>query len=309
MTTEHVQAQILQIVSDQLRGDYSDSLTRFSYLNGGAYDFVCMAHAPDYLGNDREIRLVSAMALEIRQRIPCFGQIIELGPGDGAKAATLIERMDRRSVAYTGLDISQEMLRIARQTFDGRDLSGDFEVCDWHDPSCLDARLRKNNGRAALVLFFGNTLTNEISVGNYLVGLRKTLDMTPSNRLMVGLETFDGDPHEIVKEYRTESNYTLTVRPLEMIGINTRACSVDIFFNEKTQRIEEWFVSNATQEIRLLGFHLSLHRGTKILTSVTYKYALEEILRIFAESGWRVERSSHESSQWMFLLAPMRKVR
>ena len=67
MNFQNFQTQILKIVASQLKGDYSDSMTRFSYINGGANIFLQLIHNPDYLGYDREIILLNKIVPKIRR--------------------------------------------------------------------------------------------------------------------------------------------------------------------------------------------------------------------------------------------------
>ena len=304
MNFQNFQTQILKIVASQLKGDYSDSMTRFSYINGGANIFLQLIHNPDYLGYDREIILLNKIVPKIRRINNSFTQIIDLGPGDGTKASKIVRLLSTQSLEYFALDISNEMLSIAKHEFKNSGLEGRFKICDWHDPISLKGTIKQNNAHSNLILLLGNTLTNEINMQEFLTNLKKAIEfLIRPNYLLIGLEISDGNINEIIKEYKNEINCSLTVRPLEMVGVSKSDGIVDIKFNKKLRRIEEWFISTGKKNIESRNFDISLHAGSRILLSVTYKPTEESIRKIFRESGWNILFSDFEEDQGMFLLS------
>ena len=105
--------QIASIVAMHLNGDFSDSLTRFSYVDG-ADDFLRFIQSPDYLGYAREFILIDRIMPQIIQRIGSNLQIIDLGPGNGQKAIRLLTYLNGRTLNYVALDMSRRMLSVAR---------------------------------------------------------------------------------------------------------------------------------------------------------------------------------------------------
>ena len=302
MNLQTIQSQILRIITSQLNGSYFDSLTRFSYINEGASIFLQLIRNPDYLGYGREIILINKIIPKIRNT-HSFDQIIDLGPGDGTKATEIIKLLNTRNTEYLALDISNEMLNIAKNGFENIVAVGKFKLCDWHDPINLKEIVRQNKLGSNLFLLLGNTLTNEINILEFLINLREAVFFsTHSNYLLIGLEISDGNINEIVKEYKNEINYALTIKPLEMVGITKHDGNVDILYNNKLRRIEEWFISAGKKNIKLHGFDITLSNGSKILLSVTYKPTAESIRKIFIKSGWDILFSVFEKNQGMFLL-------
>lgn len=308
MNCQYFKSQILEIIVNQLNGDYSDSMTRFSYIKGGANKFLQLIRDPDYLGYDREMILFNKIIPKISRKIKPIRRLIDLGPGDGTKATKIIKLLDTQNLDYLAFDISSEMLNITEHTFDKNNLEGKFKICDWHNPICLRGAINQSITHANLILLLGNTLTNEINIKKFLVDLRKVLtSSSSSNYLLIGLEVFDGNIDEIIKEYKNEINYDLTIKPLEMVGISKNDGKIDIIYDKKMERIEEWFISTGEKYIKLNDFNITFHEGSKILLSVTYKPIIEKIKRIFVKSGWNILFSDFEKNQGMFLLQPMSK--
>ena len=308
MNYQYFQSQILEIITNQLNGDYSDSMTRFSYIKGGANKFLQLIRDPDYLGYDREMILFNKIIPKISRKIKSIRRLIDLGPGDGTKATKIIKLLNIQNLEYLALDISCEMLNIAKHTFDKNNLEGKFIIYDWHNPIYLKGAMDQNIAHSNLILLLGNTLTNEINIQKFLANLRKVSTFSSNlNYLLIGLEVFDGNINEIIKEYKNEINYDLTIRPLEMVGVSKNDGKVDIIYDKKMERIEEWFISTGEKNIKFSDFNITLHDGSKILLSVTYKPSVKKIRKIFVKSGWNILFSDFEKNQGMFLLQPMSK--
>ncbi len=279
--------QIETIIQQHLNGNYSDSLTRFSYLNGGAEQFIRLTQNPDYTSYDRELNLIQNV-LPFLQNLDSL-QIIDFGVGDGRKMNLIIPNLS--NVSYLGLDISPAMIDFAR---DDNNYRTNYFLYDFSDVAELQ-NLFHSLPQPRLITMLGNTITNEIDVGNYLESLR-TLD---SNYLLIGLELFQDNTDEIVREYRSEENYNLTFKPLEMIGIPRSHGDIEINYNSEQQRIEEWFVFNTSGQIKDIQYR----SGDQILLSVTHKPTFEQIQEIIHNSGWNEEVTIVDESYALFLLS------
>ena len=77
MNYQYFQSQILEIITNQLNGDYSDSMTRFSYIKGGANKFLQLIRDPDYLGYDREMILFNKIIPKISRKIKSIRRLID----------------------------------------------------------------------------------------------------------------------------------------------------------------------------------------------------------------------------------------
>lgn len=308
MNYQYFQSQILKIIRSQLNGDYSDSMTRFSYIKGGANKFLQLIRDPNYLGYDREMILFNKIIPRINRKIKPINRLIDLGPGDGTKAIKIIKLLCTQNLDYLAFDISCEMLNITKHIFDKNNLEGKFKICDWHNPIYLKGAMDLNITCGNLVLLLGNTLTNEINIQKFLTNLRKVLAfLSNSNYLLIGLEVFDGNIDKIIKEYKNEINYDLTIKPLEMVGISKNDGKVDIIYDKKMERIEEWFISTGEKNIKFNDSSITFHEGNRILLSVTYKPSVKKIRKIFVKSGWNILFSDFEKNQGMFLLQSMSK--
>ncbi len=297
--------QIAGIVARQLNGDFSDSLTRFSYVDG-AEDFLRLIQSPDYLGYTREMILIDRIMPQINQRIGYNSQVIDLGPGNGRKAIRLLTYLNRRISNYVALDMSTRILNIARlsqNTF--QDIPREYRLCDFSNTMELKRNLGVNINQNRLFLLLGNTLTNEINMEMFLRDFREAVNSTNNrtNYLLVGMELSVQDINRIVREYRNEENYILTFRPLEMIGISRQDGVINISFNEVLRRIEEQFIFTRSRTIMVNSYSVDFAEDDMILLSVTHKPTLNETMRIIRNSGWNLESIEFEENQTMLLLS------
>jgi len=289
--------EIENIVRQHLEGDYSDSLTRFSYLNGGAQQFIRLTQNPDYTSYERELLLLDQILPNIETLIGNDLQIVDFGVGDGMKLNRVLSYLRQRiHVSYLGLDLSPEMIEIARRN---NRLATNYSICDFSNITQLSREFSRLSNSNRLILMLGNTITNEVDVQSYLSSLRGLVESNGQNYLMIGLELLQEDINQIVREYRNEENYNLTFRPLEMLGINRGHGEIDISFNQERQRIEEWFIFNREGQVRDIQYQ----EGDRVLLSVTYKPTMTQIREMINSSGWNEEISTVGRGYALLLLS------
>lgn len=286
--------EIANIVQQHLQRNYLDALTRYSYLGEGANQFLRLIHSPNYTSYNRGLRLLNEILPRIRNIILSNNlQVIDFGVGDGMLSLRILSYLNQEcNLSYLGLDISREMLEIARnnQLNLPIDITTNYIQCNFNNLRQLTEILNRISCNTRLFLLLGNTLTNEVNIESYLRSLRNVLNTTNQrNYLLIGLEPFQDDINQIVREYRNEENYALTIRPLEIIGITTNDGNVDINFNYEQQRIEEWFTFTRNMEVVIESENIRFHEGDRILLSVTYNPTLTQIREIIRNSGWNEE--------------------
>lgn len=143
----------------------------------------------------------------------------------------------------------------------------------------------------------------------FLLELKDILDKGSNDtRLLLGLELIQKNIEKIVREYRNIENRILTIRPLEMIGVNKNDGRVEIFFNQENQRIEEWFIFENLVSISCDNNMIRFSPSTKILLSITYKWPLNQIKGLIKECGWKIEAilSTRHNENILALLVPIR---
>jgi len=285
--------QILDIVRQHQRGIYSDSLTRFSYLEEGSDLFLQLTKNPDYITHQREVKLLQSLFGKILS-IQTSGNlhVIDMGVGDGLKSREILERLERMGfeLFYTGIDMSLEMIEVARENQNSLNIDRNYVQFNFRDFTQLGILLENPVNTDRLFLLLGNTLTNEIDIRRFLSSFGKCLNQDGRNYFLVGFELLNGSVEEIVREYDNEQNRRLTVGPLEIIGVDTKIHGrVEIGFNKQESRIEEWYIFSRRCEIDTNEGWLIFDSGDRILLSVTYKPRFENAIEIFRTEPWRIE--------------------
>ncbi|MBU0459702.1 MAG: L-histidine N(alpha)-methyltransferase [Nanoarchaeota archaeon] len=287
--------QIEKIVRQHLQENYSDSLTRFSYLNGGAEQFIRLTQNPDYTSYERELNLINQILPNIKNLVGSNLQIIDFGVGDGRKLNQILSSLrESIDVSYLGLDLSPTMIEVARINNRFGDI---YSICDFSNMGQLTSVFERLHDSERLIFMLGNTITNEVDVESYLHSLRSITER--QTYLAIGLELFQDNVDEIVREYRNEENYNLTFRPLEMIGIERNHGQIDIDFNPERQRIEEWFIFNQDGQVRDIQYQ----EGDRVLLSVTYKPTMTQIREMINNNGWNEEMSIVDRGYALLLLS------
>ena len=278
--TPEQQHEIRQVLLAHTIENYSDTLTKFSYIADGTQNFLDMIQNPNYHGYRREILILERMT----NYFPKGRNIIDFGPGNGVKGMMIAQSSE--SLSYLAIDISQSMLATARSNFN-LNIPAEFRCMNFSNFTTF------NN---SLILLLGNTLTNEINMNKLLITIRNSCR---HSSLLIGVELFSEDINQILREYRCEANYELTARPLELIGIPREIGHIDIEYNLRENRIEEWFIV----DMAFTSENIDLQPQDHILLSITNKPSIEHITTIIESSGWRIERIELIENHAVFLLS------
>lgn len=137
----------------------------------GARQWVMAAQDPNYVLREEELKLVEAFFAELQVPID---EIREFGPGDGYKAAKIMEGLAQQGLKYTAFDLNRELLSAAqvrlcalksRQPDTGLQL--DFiDSLDLEDPASIELATRPPAGEGMTVgMLLGQTLGNPGEAG------------------------------------------------------------------------------------------------------------------------------------------------
>ena len=167
-------------------------------------------------------------------------------------------------------------------------IQGDFEVINDIKPHIQGS---------TLICMLGNTITNVCNLGRYLQSFSNILNDT--DVLLLGVELSDTtDIKDILAEYQTPENYTLTFRPLAMLGVSLDSGDIDIRRNPDLSRIEEWFIFE--RSCVLSGFNIPA--GTKVLLSVTQKPSSVCLIEQICKAGLCIVEIYKQENQYILLI-------
>jgi len=290
-------------------------LLKYCYIGKGADRFFELTRNDSYTTTESELGL---FIKEQRRLMYTFENIFPftlfaLGTGDGRKIVKLAEMAsqtanpNRSSLGFIGVDISAEMLLVARSLFQEKRIKFSDEryyVYDFENKSdffnlayfsLADAVHRK-----ILFVITGNTLAN---IPDHFAFLRQLADYITMNaalskhekdrherakpelHFLVSLELGIPDREKIIQEYASPEDITFLSTPLELLGLNADNGRIEITFSEEKKRIEANYICERT----ILLDNLIFRHGETILVGFSYKFDYNELNQILKDTRFSVE--------------------
>jgi dimethylhistidine N-methyltransferase len=278
--------------------------SRYFYdeLGSALFDAICAL--PWYGVTRAETRLLAEHGRAILGRLPGLTTIIELGPGSGAKLATLVES-GRRGVDRLDLrlvDISPSALGLAARTL--APLSNvhiaTYEAT--YEAGLVQAAGDTAAGRA-LALFLGSNIGNFDRPGAeaFLRGIRASLRR--GDALLVGADLVKPE-RDLLLAYDDPLGVTAAFNRNLLVRINRELggdFDVDQFVHRAVwepgpSRVEMHLVSRIPQRVRIAAAgaeaggegEFVFAEGETIWTESSYKYLPEEIVLNLERAGFRL---------------------
>lgn len=235
---------------------------------------------------DKETGLISERIPDILQILPeSHYNIIDLGCGDGRKAALLIERLrNAKHFRYCPIDISSYMVNTATQTIRSLNV-GDviqfkWNISDFENLSNITPLLREAEFQSHFLMLLGNTLGN-FDRDDILHGIRQTMKKQDVLLIGNGLNGLRGE-EGITEPYKDKSLDTFLIHVVEQIGLDTSDVEYDARF--KNSRVEMFYRVKQNKTVKHLSKSVDFEEGDEILVAISYKFTkeqLEEYLRRF----------------------------
>ena len=289
--------------------------SRYFYdeLGSALYDAICAL--PWYGITRAETRLLAAHGRAILAGVPGLTTIVELGPGSGAKLATLVD-VGRRSAEHLDLrlvDISPSALDAATRTLA---TLPNVHISTYEAPyeaGLVQAAGQTRAGRA-LVLFLGSNIGNfdRPGAGAFLGGVRAGL--TRGDALLMGADLVKPE-RELLLAYDDPLGVTAAFNRNLLVRINRelRGCfDVGQFIHRAVwapapSRVEMHLVSRVTQRVRIAAagvdgvdgvddVDIVFGEGESIWTESSYKYHPDELVFNLEQAGFRLVK------QWIDLV-------
>ncbi len=277
----------------------------------GSEIFQKITELPEYLPAVCEFEIIKSFKTKIADLVSDKPfQLIELGSGDGGKTQILIEAMlnEQTSFHYYPIDISegavQGLIKNLQSKFTGTDLQATGLIGDYFDG--LETLITRGNERN-LVLFLGVTLNNmerEDAI-QFLRRLHQTLN--DQDYLVIGFDLMK-HPKLLHRAYNDsrglfeEFNLYLLDRINQSLGGNFKK---EFFvqqghYNPRSHAVESHILSTREQTVYLekpdRTFHFDAWEGMQ--TEQSYKYTIEEIESLAAESGFEIDEHLYDSKQY-----------
>jgi L-histidine N-alpha-methyltransferase len=286
--------------------------SRYFYdeLGSALFDAICAL--PWYGITRTETRLLAAHGRAILAAVPGLTTIIELGPGSGAKLATLVGlgRLSTEHLDLRLVDISSSALDAATRTLA---TLPNVHIATYEAPyetGLVQASGETRSGRA-LVLFLGSNIGNFDRPGAeaFLGGVRAGL--TRGDALLMGADLVKPE-RELLLAYDDPLGVTAAFNRNLLVRINRElGGTFDIgqfahraLWVPAPSRVEMHLVSRVAQRVRVAapgidgvegadGVDIVLKKGESIWTESSYKYRPDELVLNLEQAGFRL------SKQWI----------
>jgi L-histidine N-alpha-methyltransferase len=283
---------------------------KFLYDRLGSALFCALTELPEYYPTRTEAAIFAAhapqMAQVLHQHVPPGGTLIDLGAGDGAKAASLFRTLGPQR--YIALDISAEFLQSALQ-----DLHRRFEAIEMVGVG-LDfaTRLALPPGlvQAPATVFYPGSSIGNFAPPDALRLLREAREVSHGGALLIGADLVKPLP---VLEAAYDDALGLTAAfNLNLLRHANRLLGSDFdlrdwrhvaFFDVTESRIEMHLETRRALTVSWPGGERRFAAGERIHTENSYKWTAESFEALLRDAGWHGVRRWVDGQGWFGVFA------
>ena len=277
---------------------------KFEYLGEGADRYVSI-YAPAVGGGSETEIIFDNKEHFLRYFEQKKFNLLDVGCGDGKKAAFFISHITRKASAYSALDISARMLDIAEQTIEishpnlaFEKFIDDFEFGNIaHTTYYLHRRYQHNN----LITFLGNTIGNTLDPHRVLINLRDS--MGDEDLLLVGL-AFHNPKNIPLVEYNQRSVIEWLWTIPEKIGIKRSDGNIEGIYNKTKRQFEHQLHFGKNWERMYGGSLIRFTKDQKVRLAVSRRFTKDDIFQLFARAGFKIEIFVHDKDNALVLCRP-----
>jgi dimethylhistidine N-methyltransferase len=274
---------------------------RYLYDELGSQLFEAICLLPEYYLTRAEKEILTEHATEIVRSIETPNTLIEMGSGSASKTRLVIEALlrDEPELLFVPVDISATALeqssRVLLQSYPG--LRIEAYAAEYFNSL---AELAKKERGGTLALFLGSNVSNfePEEARKFLQAMRRVLKA--GDALLLGVD-LKKDRKTLEAAYNDDLGVTAAFSRNVLVRIN-RTLDGDFYlpafrhraaFNEKASRIEIYVESlrEQTVNLRKLDLTIKFAEGEMIHTENSYKYDLESIRSLAAETGFDCHRT------------------
>lgn len=284
--------------------------SQYFYDDNGSRIFQQIMAMPEYYLTSCEFELLQTQSQDILGALGFSGHfnVIELGPGDGAKTREMLASFlkEKADMTYVPIDISAEAisLLIDRMTLNLPALSVNPQVGDYFE---VLHKIETQENCPSLILFLGS------NIGNYTdeaaVDLMKHIHshMRKGDKLLVGFDlqknplvirnAYD-DAHGITRDF----NLNLLTRINRELGADFEIDQFDFYccYEPLSGELRSYLVSLRNQSVTIdkIGKTVSFKRDELVSTELSRKYTLSEIENMAASAGFSLSTHYQDSKNY-----------
>lgn len=208
--------------------------------------------------------------------------IVDLGCGDGKKAANLIKAFNRKvKLRYCPIDISGYMVEKAIETVSklnvGEIVEFQYNISDFENLENITPLLSKGEFKRNLFLLLGNTLGN-FEIHELLYEIRTA--MREGDLLLVDTAVADDKVEERAK---SQSKNKLVDEFLKHIPLQLGLKEEDISYGARwiNSRIEFYYTINKEKTIQFQDKKVVFNKGDQIIVAIAYKHDKDDLRSYF----------------------------
>jgi L-histidine N-alpha-methyltransferase len=283
---------------------------KYLYDELGSRLFEAITALPEYYVTRCEAEILRQHAGDIAAALGGPLWLVELGSGDGQKTRLLIEALLARqeSLEYVPVDISESAVEISSRSLllSYPDLRITAYIGEYHAALRMIRKERAAPG-CTLVLFLGSTLGN-MDLEERLAFLRDVRKLlNPGEGFLLGVDlqkpetvlipAYD-DPLGVTAAF--DLNLLVRINRELKGGFDITAFRHRAIYNREVGRIEMHLESRQAQTvpIRALGIDVPFAAGETIHTESSYKFRVDQIVALAAETGFELRRTWSDSRGW-----------
>lgn len=262
---------------------------KFFYDRLGSHLFSAITAVPEYYIPVVEAQIMASAVPEIAQLAGLGCVLIDIGAGDGRKAANLFVQL--KPAAYVAIDISAEHLdqsvRALQREFP--ELAMQAYACDFSSQFTLPKHLAKG---PRLAFYPGSSLGN-FSPAQALVFLSQIHEQLQGGSLILGVDLVK-EERVLNAAYNDSLGITAAFNRNILLNIN-RLIGADFsihdfehkaFFNSADSRIEMHLQAVRDLCVQWPSGRLVLKAGDRIHTENSYKYTRDSLSRLLHKAGY-----------------------
>jgi len=204
--------------------------------------------------------------------------VVDLGCGDGKKAAELIKKFNNKlKVRYCPIDISSYMVQKAIETFSKEDIAEivDFQynISDFENLDNIMPMLKIKDYKKSLILLLGNTLGN-FEINELLYEIRSS--MTGNDMLLIDTAIED---EKVMERTALHSENEALNNFFKQMPLQLGLTDEDIEYNArfKNHRVEFFYTIKEDKTIEFNNRNVVFHKGDQIIVAVAYKHNEEDL--------------------------------
>jgi len=282
---------------------------KYFYDELGSRLFEAITALPEYYLTRAEAEILRSHAPEILAALGGPVWLLELGSGDGQKTRLLIEALLARQgrLEYVPVDISASAVEASSHSLllAYPDLRITAYVGEYHSALRAIRRERVLPGRT-LVLFLGSTLGNlDPAERPALLGAIRAL-LNPGEGFLLGTD-LQKPESVLIPAYDDPLGVTAAFN-LNLLARINRELGADFdlgafrhraLYNREAGRMEMHLESRRAQTvaIRDLEIEISFAAGETIHTENSYKFDLEQVAALAAQTGFELRRTWTDSGR------------